>query len=61
MFAWNFLPNVSKFCYKLDLVFKDFSVELLMNGYMIAFVIKINDKGITTKAIWTSTCPKYGE
>jgi hypothetical protein len=57
----EFLSNVSKFCYKLDLVFKDFSVELLMNGYMIAFVIRINDKGVTTKAIWTSTCPKYGE
>ena len=32
MFAWSFLPNVSKFCYKPALVFKDFSVDLLMNG-----------------------------
>ena len=32
MFAWSFLPNVSKFCYKPALVFKDFSVDSLMNG-----------------------------
>ena len=30
MFAWNFSPNVSKFCYKPALAFKEFSVELLM-------------------------------
>lgn len=23
--------------------------------------IKINDKGVTTKIVWTSTCPKYGD
>lgn len=23
--------------------------------------VKINDKGITTKAVWASTCPRYGE
>ena len=32
MFAWNFSPNVSKFCYKPALVFKEFSVESLMSG-----------------------------
>ena len=32
MFAWSFLPNVSKFCYKPALVFKDFCVNSLMNG-----------------------------
>ena len=32
MFAWNFLSNVSKFCYKPALVFKDFCVESLLNG-----------------------------
>ena len=31
MFAWNFLPRVSRFCYKLALVFKDFNVRSLMN------------------------------
>ena len=32
MFAWNFLPNVSRFCYKPALVFKEFMVDLHMNG-----------------------------
>lgn len=31
MFAWKFLQNVSKFCYKHVEVFRDFSVELLIN------------------------------
>jgi hypothetical protein len=31
MFAWNFLPNVSRFCYKPAMVFKDFHVSSLMN------------------------------
>ena len=31
MFAWNFCPNVAKFCYRPALVFKDFSVNTLIN------------------------------
>jgi hypothetical protein len=25
------------------------------------FWVRINDKGVTTKVIWASTCPKYGD
>ena len=32
MFAWNFLPNVSRFCYRPALVFKDFDVSAHMIG-----------------------------
>ena len=31
MFAWNFLPNVTKFCYRPASVFKDFSVNAHIN------------------------------
>jgi hypothetical protein len=31
MFAWNFLPNVARFCYRPALVFKDFNVGSLMD------------------------------
>ena len=32
MFAWSFMPNVSKFCYRPALVFKEFNVGSLLNG-----------------------------
>lgn len=32
MFAWNFLPNVSRVCYRPALVFKDFNVGAHMTG-----------------------------
>jgi hypothetical protein len=32
MFAWSFFPNVSRYCYKPAIVFKEFDVSLLING-----------------------------
>jgi hypothetical protein len=32
MFAWSFFPNVSRYCYKLATVFKEFDVSMLING-----------------------------